>query len=192
MTSEELWLPVCGFENSYEVSFLGRVRSLDRKVFSGYASNGTKRFRLAKGRVLKPLLNSDGYLRVMFGRKNKKIHRLVAAAFLRNPKNLPCVNHKDGDKHNNKVENLEWCTYKENSQHAVKTGLAAKPWLGCFGKLNPAAKPCTLVSPEGEVVRHDSQAEFCRYYDLDFRGVSGLFTGYCKSYKGWKLFSNQD
>lgn len=78
-------------------------------------------------RIMPQTIQRTGYYAVMLwlGNKSKcaKVHRLVAEAFIPNPDNLPCINHKDGDKLNNQVTNLEWCTYQENMQHAVRTGL---------------------------------------------------------------------
>ena len=104
---EEIWRPVVGYEGLYEVSNIGRVRSLDRFYY-----------RLHKGKVLSPTKDRYGYLTVTLNCNGKsktiKIHRLVAQAFLPNPDNLPQVNHKDEDKTNNNVDNLEWCTAKYN------------------------------------------------------------------------------
>ena len=103
----EEWRPIEGYEGLYEVSNLGRVRSLDRFYY-----------RLHKGKVLSPTKDRYGYLTVTLNCNGKsktiKIHRLVAQAFLPNPDNLPQVNHKDEDKTNNNVDNLEWCTAKYN------------------------------------------------------------------------------
>jgi hypothetical protein len=77
-----------------------------------------------KRRVLKPCLNRDGYKEVYIGKKRYRVHRLVALAFIPNPENKECVNHKDGLKIDNRVSNLEWVTELENRQHAEKTGLA--------------------------------------------------------------------
>lgn len=103
-----------GYENLYAVDSEGNVYSL--------VTNNSRR----KGR-LKPSENGCGYLRVQLY-KNKKakkfyIHRLVAEHFLENPMNYKVVNHKDGNKYNNSVENLEWCTQKQNIEHSWRLGL---------------------------------------------------------------------
>lgn len=115
----ERWLDIKGYENLYQVSDTGRVRSLDH-----YASNGIKKI-LYKGRILKPFLDGKhNYLNVCLSKNNIKkkyqIHRLVASMFLKD-KNRE-VNHKDGNKQNNCVDNLEWVTSKENKKHAIANG----------------------------------------------------------------------
>lgn len=77
----------------------------------------------ANGRRVKPQINGTGYYRVSIGGKLQFVHRLVAKIYIPNPENKPQVNHKDGNKLNNCVENLEWVTNRENSIHALKTGL---------------------------------------------------------------------
>lgn len=132
---EEIWKPVKGFETFYEVSNLGRVQSLDRIVRhkpNRQAHNGC--FQLRKGRVLKPSNvgkpSKDGkyYKRVTLvrhdgGKTYWRLHRLIAETFIPNPENKPEVNHINGIKDDNRVENLEWVTSQENSQHAIENGL---------------------------------------------------------------------
>lgn len=95
-------------------------------------------FSIKSQKYIKKYKKKEGYLQVKLfialdSAANKRIyeypyvHRLVAEAFIENPNNLPCINHIDGNKENNEVSNLEWCTYSENMQHAVKTGLCVKP-----------------------------------------------------------------
>ena len=115
-TMEE-WKEVKGYEGLYEISNHGRVKSVDRM------SHG----KHIRDKILKGGMFSNGYpyvcLRKKEINKNHLIHRLVAVAFLPNPHNLPEVNHIDGDKSNNSVENLEWCNRSYNLEHAVKIGL---------------------------------------------------------------------
>ena len=109
---KEIWKPIEGYEFSYEVSNLGRVRSIPH--IDSLA-------RIRHGMVLKPCFDSKGnYLHVSIGGKSRDIHRLVAKAFLENPNNYEEVNHKDEDKTNNCVDNLEWCTHKYNNTYGSK------------------------------------------------------------------------
>lgn len=125
---EELWKDIAGYEGLYQVSNQGRVRSLDRYV------ECVDTYRHYKGRIMKLDKRKNGYLQVNLKRQklNKQflIHRLVAQAFIPNPDSLPCVNHKDENKENNNVDNLEWCTeaynneygegHKKRSENAIK------------------------------------------------------------------------
>lgn len=122
----EKWLPIKNYENLYEVSSFGRVRHLPRKWVNnkGYVcTSGTK--------ILKPSLRHNGYLFVRLSKNNQSksfnIHRLVALTFMpnKNSDNL-FVNHKDLNKQNNNVNNLEWCTPSENNIHYYKTTGNAK------------------------------------------------------------------
>lgn len=119
----EEWRPVVGYEKSYKVSNWGNVQSLDRTVRGPYGSTRTRR-----GKLLVPFENGCGYKSVSLHggvrkRETMRVHRLVAQAFIENPDDSPYVNHIDGNKTNNLVSNLEWCTPIENNIHAVNTGL---------------------------------------------------------------------
>jgi hypothetical protein len=120
----EKWKDIIGYEGSYAVSDFGRVWSYSRLVWQPQRSQYVKR----KERILKQKKCSDGYLAVTLQvdsiRKYVGVHRLVALMFVKNPKNKPEVNHVFGDKKQNRPNMLEWVTDKENTQHAIKLGLA--------------------------------------------------------------------
>ena len=122
---EEIWKDIKDFEGLYKVSNLGNVKSSERRVKNGKNTFRTQKERLVK---LKPNLERNGYVYCMLYKDNKayskQVHRLVALAFIQNPDNLPQVNHKDGNKENNSIDNLEWVTDIQNKKHAWKTGLA--------------------------------------------------------------------
>lgn len=113
---KEIWKDVVGFEGLYKVSNLGRVKSLQRTCIG---KNGV--VVVTNERIKNVHDNRYGYLALPLYKNNKVynryVHRLVCEAFLSNPNNHPCVNHKDEDKWNNRVDNLEWCTYKYNSTY---------------------------------------------------------------------------
>lgn len=113
----ENWKDIKGFENKYQVSNFGRVKSLSRTIIGGWKT------RTLSERILK-VSNRNGYLSVFLGREYRNnIHRLVAETFILNPENKTQINHKDGNKHNNHVNNLEWVTQSENTKHAYANGL---------------------------------------------------------------------
>lgn len=129
---DEIWLPCVGYEDKYLVSNFGRVRSVPyvyQRVKNGEVYQVHRNSRIKKqcesgkrpeakqGHLCTRLKNKDGTSVA------KYVHILVAQTFIPNPDNLPTVNHKDGNKHNNKVDNLEWASFSKNNQHAMDNNL---------------------------------------------------------------------
>lgn len=112
---EEIWKSIKDLKG-YEVSSLGNVRSIDRSIIG---KDGVKQH--FKGNIISKFKDSRGYIAVTLTYKNNYkrflVHRLVAEAFIPNPNNYPCINHKDENKSNNNVDNLEWCTVKYNNSY---------------------------------------------------------------------------
>ena len=156
---QEIWKDIAGFEGRYQISNLGNVKSFVRRFHEGEPF------------ILKLRDCGKGYYKVTLYGKDKsqrqvEIHRLVAETFLPNPHNYSCVNHIDGVKTNNNVNNLEWCTPAYNNLHAYKTGLnhGSKPWLGKTGFLNKTSKPVHQIdlSTNNVIATYGSIAEAAR------------------------------
>lgn len=157
ITNEE-WRPVVGYEGVYEVSNYGRVARIQ--------------FYRGRGGLLTPIV-SNGYLRVGLYSNNVKtltlVHRIVARAFIGEP-TAPQINHIDGNKQNNRVDNLEYCTGRENSQHAIRIGLRDSG----IGEMNPSVK---LTQQEVDEIRvlyikgDITQRELARIYKVHFSTI---------------------
>lgn len=172
---EEIFKDIVGFEGRYQVSNLGNVKSLNYL--------GTK-----TPKNLKPVRHHLGYMIVKLGGNNwSMVHTLVAKAFIPNPEGKHCVNHIDGDKQNNAVWNLEWATYKENMEHAIRTGLRDphfnnKP----SGDLNPTRKPVLQYTIDGHFIRKwECISEAARQIGCNPCQINNNIAGRCKSCHGF-------
>ena len=181
---KETWKDIKGYEGLYQVSNMGRIKSLERTVTK---KNGRK--YTVKGRILKPGTDRDGYLLVILSntsgkRKTFKVHRLVCEAFHENPENKPCVNHIDENKTNNTANNLEWCTYEENNTHGTRLARSAKS----------QSKPVGQYTRDGELIKvWQSVNEVERQLGFDCGNISKVALGKQKTAYGyvWKYVEEQ-
>ena len=172
MSESEVWKDITGYEGLYMISDKGNVHSVERRDVMG---------RKISGRILKPLSHTDGYLQVQLYKngkiKNKYIHRLVAEAFIPNPKSFLEINHLDEVKDNNELSNLEWCTREHNNNYGKRTE-----------KVSKKVKAVNIKT--GEVLTFNSIREAGRkgytreYVSLACRGVYN--TGGGNLYRGHK------
>lgn len=179
----EEWRTVPEFPN-YEVSNLGNVRSKDR--VSTRNGNPAK----LKGQMLKQKCDR-GYMRVTFYSGNREqhqqysVHRLVASLFIPNPENLPCINHRDENRSNNHVSNLEWCTYKYNSNYgtAIERRVKHQNWKSIADKQSIPVEQC---DKQGNVIaRWPSMLECERKTGFKSCSISLACSGFLKTYKGY-------
>ena len=173
MANNEIWKEIKGFPY-YEVSNMGNVRSIDRVVTK---KNNVK--ANIKSIQLTPQISAKGYVCVPLYKNHKikmaRIHRLVAKEFIPNPNNLPQVNHIDGIKTNNCVENLEWCDNRHNQLHAMKLGLINR------------SKKVTQLSIDGEPIKQwNSILEASKTLHIDNSHIGQVCCGKRKTAGGYK------
>ena len=173
---EEEWRDIRSYEGLYQVSNLGNVKSFNNRI------------KNKNPMILKQTIDrKNGYLTVSLSKNGKKkihrVHKLVASIFIDNPNNYPVINHKDGNKLNNCVDNLEWCTCQENIDHAVKMNLRADQ----RGENNPYHK--ITEQQAKEIIdlllsKKYTQLEISRMY-----GLSDDYAGNIKRKKLWKYLT---
>ena len=163
---EEIYKDIKDLEGKYQVSNFGNVMSLN------YHQTG-------KSKLLKPSKTKDGYLLVNLSKNGKRkiflVHRLVAEHFIPNIDNLPQVNHKDENKQNNSVDNLEWCTYEENNNYGTRNERSAKA----------KSKPVLQFTLDGEFVREWESANEVGRNGFNSSHVVECCNGKQKSHKGY-------
>ena len=159
----EIWKDIKGYEGDYQVSSYGRVKS----------------YKNGKEKILKPRLTTRKYLQVHFCKnkivKNFQVHRLVALAFLPNPQNFPHINHKDENKMNNNLENLEWCDAKYNNNYG-NHGKRISESLG---------KKIDQYTLDGKFVKEWESTMECERNGYDHSNVAACCRGKRKTYKGF-------
>lgn len=189
---EEVWKDIPGYEGYYQISNLGRVKSLARTIDIKLKGKDT---RIGiKERILKPqVIQSSGYPYVGLHKecklKNTLIHRLLMEAYCPNPNNKPYVNHINGIKTDNRLENLEWCTKSENAIHAIKQGLTPIPPT-YYGSKNPRSK---LKESEVGLIKKILQSNVCSLlYISQMFHVHKDTIRYIQKERGWKHVSAFD
>lgn len=181
-TTGERAYPIKGLEGYYSITKSG-------KVFSEPRDNVPNKYSKKRNEI-KICISSNGYcyFKAWINNKSKHIslHRALAKTFIPNPLNKPYINHKDGNKANNSLSNLEWVTPKENSVHAWNMGLykyTPKYWQGKFGKDHCQSKPIIQFDTEmNEIARFDSTASAVRATEIPRGSIKNALRKGCKGY----------
>ena len=177
---EEIWKPVKGYEGLYEASNLGRIRSVDH-LDTFTTKHGDIITRMVKGKILKQHIDSRGYyLMVTMSKCGKPscnlVHRVIAKTFIDNPDNLPEINHKDENKANNAISNLEWCDHVYNNNYGKKATCH-------HGENNPQCKfPIeTILAIRKEYNPNEIGKRICdlsRKYGVSQPHIRSIITGF--------------
>lgn len=163
----EEWKYIDGFDNGYMVSNIGRVKT---KEFT-YTLYG--KIQVKPEHILKTVVRKDGYCKVNLGgyrnQKTLNLHRLVATAFIPNPQNLPCINHKDENPTNNVADNLEWCSYKYNNNY----GTFKEKHSMAFKNYPKFSKPVVQMTIDGQDIQEfPSIAEAARSLGKNYVNIA--------------------
>jgi len=177
---KEIWKDVKGYEGLYQVSNLGRVKSLPRET-----SNACR-----KGRILKQFKNRDGYVVVSIYKnakiKTKTVHRMIADVFIKEEKGKDQINHINGIKHDNRIENLERSNNSLNQKHAFKNGLQICRFINKHGAEHDASKAVSQYDKQGNhIADYESQIDAMKATGIDNRYISACCRGINKTARGY-------
>lgn len=184
---QEAWKDIDGYDSNYQVSNLGRIRSL--------IDNHQNKRLIPK--IKKTRIGNSGYLYVNLWKDGKptseRVHRLVASCFCDKSPDAQCVNHINGIKTDNRAENLEWCTYSENTKDAYRRGLisatkgTSNGMYGVHGKEHPSSKPVLQYSLEGDfIAEYESGIEAGNILGVDGSSIQRCARGDRKTAFGYR------
>lgn len=194
---EEIWKDIPGYEGLYQVSNLGRVKSMEREVFSA------NYIRHMPESIKKPQRHSNGnYRSIILSKGGKKttrlLHRIVAEAFIPNPENKPEIDHIDGNPTNNRVDNLRWVFRKENNNfplHRERISLSKRgsksPQWGKFGKLHHNSIPVVRIDTNGAVTEYECLMAAARD-GFNINGVCNCCNGRANTHRGFRWMHKSD
>lgn len=170
----EEWKDIDGYDGGYKISNLSRIKS----------------FKQGKEKILKPSKDKYGYWVIGLTKNCKtkqfKVHRLVAKAFIPNPKNKPCINHKDGNVSNASISNLEWCSYSENLKHSYDTLKRKKYWKDKFGSKHNLSKKVIQMDKQRNIINtYESTCEAERITNINSKNIASCCRGLRKTAGGF-------
>lgn len=183
----EVWKDISGYEGIYQASSYGRIKSL-----GGHRSNGYYK----KEKIMKFYKTYNGYYRVGLSKNGESkglfVHRIIATTFIPNPNSLRDVNHKDENKINNNIENLEWLSHQDNINYGSRKRrmMSNKEWQR--KTMQETSIPVYSVSPDGKIEHWYSQHEAARQLGLQQSCISGCLRGKQKTTGGYKFFKDED
>ena len=173
------YFSIPNFDDFYKVNRDG-IFIVDERIDAA----GRKR----KRKIIKQYFDRDGYKRLRIGDSTYLSHRIIAVTFIPNQKNLPHINHKNGIKDDNRIENLEWVTVSENNLHRYRVLNFQNPIKGKFGKNHKSSKPIkatNLIS--GQVLYFEGAADAARKLNLNQSPLSATARGLYKQYRGYQF-----
>ena len=182
---EIIWKEIPNTVLKYRVSNEGEVWRDEQTIVIN--KNGKEIKNILSGKLMHQVKHNKGYLSTTIDRQKILTHRLVAEAFIPNPDNKPQINHRNGIKTDNRVENLEWISASDNVNHAIENNL----FVNSRENYN-LSQETTLINKDGEIKTFKSRGEASRYLECNPSAVSYLVSGTLKSLKGWKIYNKKE